>query len=280
MSQEALIDIYRELDRIQDQVAATTRMAQNTSMRSNIGRDHTIAADAISPGVNEFIILTPQSGNVDDLSTINDGRAQRQIALRTEDPAHTITLKDGVDNIDLGGSDIVLDNVAKVVVLVYDAILVKWIRLGVDNVSGITTFLGNTDTPGSYVGESLKHLRVNVGETAVEFVDHVSPPVINFGTQELLTISGGAVTRTATTSFFRIAAESGIADNLSTINGGSEGDVIIIKSDTGDTITVNEAGNIRCVGTTRTLDNPADKMTLVYDGAISLWCEISQAGNL
>jgi hypothetical protein len=126
----------------------------------------------------------------------------------------------------------------------------------------------------------LKHVRVNVGETALEFVTHAAPAVVNYGTQELLTISGGVITRTATTSFFRVAAESGIADNLSTINGGSEGDVIIIKSDTGDTITVNEAGNIRCVGTSRTLDDPADKMELIYDAAISLWCEVSQAGNL
>jgi hypothetical protein len=280
MTREAFIDIYRELDRIQDQVAASSRMAQLTSMRSNIGRGHTIAADTISPGANEFIILTPQSGNVDDLSTINDGRAQRQIALRTGDPAYTITVKDGVGNIDLCGADITLDCVEKVLILVYDADLTAWIRFGLDADATVENFLNLSDTPGSYVGQSLKHLRVNVGETAVEFVDHVTPPVINFGTQELLTISGGAVTRTATTSFFRIAAESGIADNLSTINGGSEGDVVIIKSDTGDTITVNEAGNIRCVGTTRTLDNPADKMTLLYDGAISLWCEISQAGNL
>ena len=280
MAQDVMTDLYRELDRIQDKVAESTRMAQLTSMRSNIGREHTIAADAISPGANEFILLIPQAGNADDLSTINDGRAQRQIALRTNDPAYTITIKDGVDNIDLGGSDIILASVASVVVLVYDAVLVKWIRLGIDNVSGITTFLGNTDTPASYVGQTLKHLRVNAGETAVEFVDHVSPPVINFGTQELLTISGGAITRTQTTSFFRVAAEAGIADNLTTINGGAEGDVIIIKSDTGDTITVNEAGNILVVGTTRTLDNPGDKFTCIYDSAISKWCEISQAGNL
>lgn len=37
--------------------------------------------------------------------------------------------------------------------------------------SGATTFLGLTDTPASYAGASLKAVRVNVGETALEFVD-------------------------------------------------------------------------------------------------------------
>ena len=274
--EDNLMDIYRELDRIQDRVAESTRMAQLTSMRSNIGRPHTIAADTISPGANEFIILTPQTGNTDDLSTINDGRAQRQIALRTGDPAYTITLKDGVDNIDLGGSDIVLDSASKVIVLVYDAELVAWIRLGLDSAS---TFVGLPDTPASYAGDTLKHVRVNAGETALEFVAHTTPAVINFGGIEVLTISGGSVTRSATSSFYAIESEIGAADNLDTIAGGSDGDMIVIRPVSGDTITVTEAGNIQCVGTTRTLDNVMDKFTCIYDASASKWCEISQAGN-
>jgi len=35
---------------------------------------------------------------------------------------------------------------------------------------GATTFTGLTDTPANYIGSSLKHVRVNVGETALEFV--------------------------------------------------------------------------------------------------------------
>jgi hypothetical protein len=45
--------------------------------------------------------------------------------------------------------------------------------------SGITTFLGLTDTPSTYVDQALKFARVNVGETALEFtaqsgIDHGS----------------------------------------------------------------------------------------------------------
>lgn len=35
--------------------------------------------------------------------------------------------------------------------------------------SGVTNFLGLSDTPGSYTGEALKAVRVNAGETALEF---------------------------------------------------------------------------------------------------------------
>jgi hypothetical protein len=275
--EDAFIDLLREQELINQRLRETERMQQQGSMRTNIGREVTISSDTIDAVNHQYILLIPETGNADDLSTIDSGRAGRMVALRTNDPAYTITLKDGVDNIDLCGSDIVLDCVEMVVVLLYDGDLDAWIRFGID---GTTDFLALTDTPASYAGQALKHLRVNAGQTAVEFVTHTVPAVVNFGTQELLTISGGAVTRTATTSFFRVAAESGIADNLATIKGGSEGDVIVIKSDTGDTITVNEAGNIRTVGTTRTLDNPADKFTCIYDSAISKWCEISQAGNL
>ncbi len=275
--EDNLMDIYRELDRIQDRVAESTRMAQLTSMRSNIGRNHTIAADAISPGANEFIILTPQSGNTDDLSTINDGRPQRQIALRTEDPAHVITLKDGVGNIDLCGSDIILNCVERVIVLVYDAELVAWIRFGLDATS---TFIGLPDTPASYSGETLKHVRVNAGETALEFVAHTTPAVINFGGIEVLDIAGGSVARSATSSFYAIASEIGVADNLDTITGGSDGDMIAIRPVSGDTITVRDnIGNIQ-LNSNFSMDNPADKMLLIYDASISKWCEASdRSGN-
>jgi hypothetical protein len=40
---------------------------------------------------------------------------------------------------------------------------------------GVTTLLGLTDTPSTYSGHSLKALRVNAGETAVEFASGVTP---------------------------------------------------------------------------------------------------------
>jgi len=63
---------------------------------------------------------------------------------------------------------------------------IAWIgTAGGDLSLGSGSFLGLTDTPASFVGETLKHVRVNVGETALEFVDPHTvgdwTPAITFG---------------------------------------------------------------------------------------------------
>jgi hypothetical protein len=55
------------------------------------------------------------------------------------------------------------------------------------------------------------------------------------------TISTGAITvapRTDDAAFYLVAAESGTADDLTSISGGAEDDIIILKADAGDTITL------------------------------------------
>lgn len=277
--EQNLIQFYRELDIIQDRVAGAERMAQMTSMRTSIGREHTISSDTIDAVHHEFILLIPESGNTDDLSTIDSGRPGRMIALRTNDAAYTITVKDGVDNIDLCGSDIELDCEEKVLVLIYDGNLSAWIRFGMDAGTIIETFLGLSDTPGSFSGQGAKHVRVNAGETALEFVDHTMPGVVNFGGIEILTISGGSVARTATSSFYAIESEIGVADNLDTITGGSDGDVIIIRPVSGDTITVRDnIGNIQ-LNSNFAMDDPADKLFLIFDASLNKWCEASDRSS-
>jgi hypothetical protein len=44
------------------------------------------------------------------------------------------------------------------------------INLGGGTTGGVSDFLALTDTPNSYSGQSLKHVQVNAGETALEFV--------------------------------------------------------------------------------------------------------------
>ena len=57
--------------------------------------------------------------------------------------------------------------------------------LDVTTDTNTTTLLGLTDTPATFVGQSLKHARVNVGETALEFADPYTTanwtPAIVFG---------------------------------------------------------------------------------------------------
>lgn len=74
---------------------------------------------------------------------------------------------------------------------------------------GATTFLGLTDTPASYVGQTLKLLRVNAGETAVEFTAPVvdtDTTCLDAGVSCLFAASasegGAAATGDSATAFF------------------------------------------------------------------------------
>lgn len=46
--------------------------------------------------------------------------------------------------------------------------------------SGVTTFLGLTDTPSAYTSQTLKFVRVNAGETALEFIT-ATPTLVGLG---------------------------------------------------------------------------------------------------
>jgi len=58
---------------------------------------------------------------------------------------------------------------------------------------GVTSFLGLTDTPSAYTGEGGKSLKVNIGDTAVEFLDLVETDITDldkYTQAEVDTISG------------------------------------------------------------------------------------------
>ena len=104
---------------------------------------------------------------------------------------------------------------------------------------------------------------------------------LNAGAQQLITLSGDTadISSYSTIGFFRIAAESGTADDLATMTAGSDGDIVILKPDLGDTIDIIETGNFSLVSTPRVLDHVNDKFICVWDDLAVKWCELSQAGN-
>jgi hypothetical protein len=53
---------------------------------------------------------------------------------------------------------------------------------GVSGGGGTTTFTGLTDVPSSYAGQSLQSVRVNSGETALEFYTPTPSNPIEVGT--------------------------------------------------------------------------------------------------
>lgn len=92
-----------------------------------------------------------------------------------------------------------------------------------------------------------------------------------------LTISGGIVT--VTQSCHLIDTEGGAAtDNLDTINGGTDGDILILRSANAarDTTVKDGTGNLNIAGDF-TFTTPTDVIMLIYNGAT--WFEISRSDN-
>jgi len=100
---------------------------------------------------------------------------------------------------------------------------------------------------------------------------------INLGAGSELTISGGVVT--ATNSHHAIDTESDDStDNLDTINGGSTGDVLVVRPiNSARTIIAKDGvGNLRLAGDF-TMDISSDMLFLLKLGAN--WVEISRSDN-
>lgn len=89
-------------------------------------------------------------------------------------------------------------------------------------------------------------------------------------TSETVTIASGALT--VATGWLVAAAESGTADDLATINGGEDGELLTITPDAGDTITLVETGNVVVVGAASAAMTGYDRAECLY--ALSKWtCE-------
>ena len=86
-----------------------------------------------------------------------------------------------------------------------------------------------------------------------------------------LTISGGIVTKTKSYHIIDTAADAA-TDDLDTINGGSDGDIIYIQAAHADRTIVlkNETGNIHC-GADIYLEELRKTVPLLYDGTNSHW---------
>lgn len=100
---------------------------------------------------------------------------------------------------------------------------------------------------------------------------------LNIGSPIELTISSGAVT--ITQSWHTIDTEGDAAsDDLDTINGGSEGDLLIISRNAvgRDVVAKDGTGNLRLAGDF-TIDSNADLLLLLYRS--SVWTEISRSSN-
>ena len=95
---------------------------------------------------------------------------------------------------------------------------------------------------------------------------------IKFPDAGALTVSAGVITATGT--FHSVIPESGTSDEIDTINGGTDGMVLILRPDL-DTYLIDlkhGTGNIEIQGETDIrLSNTEEVAWLVYDGTLSKW---------
>lgn len=92
---------------------------------------------------------------------------------------------------------------------------------------------------------------------------------------KILTISTGIITADYH-NHFMLQPQSGISDDLDTINGVSDGRrITLYPQDSGDTITVkNNTGNI-LLGADRVLDSQSDTIELIYSETLGKWLELA-----
>ena len=93
-------------------------------------------------------------------------------------------------------------------------------------------------------------------------------PAIQFFSSSNLAILSNAIT--ITNSYHHLSTGT-----LNTINGGSDGSILLLDSQSGNTITVNSTGNIKLTSAPFTLDNN-NKLFLVNNGGAN-WYEISRS---
>jgi hypothetical protein len=128
-------------------------------------------------------------------------------------------------------------------------------------------YLPNSNTVG-FAADSTQALTVT--PSSVNIISK-----LNFGTATELTIASGVVT--ITRSYHTIDTEADAAtDDLDTINGGVEGDLLILRAadDARSVVIKNGTGNIRGAGAVdRTLTHSQDTAQYMFIG--STWVEIN-----
>lgn len=111
----------------------------------------------------------------------------------------------------------------------------------------------------------------------IEFAPHfvrflnslVNDRRINTGAAQPVTIASGVISLVPGFSYYKVTVQSGATDDLDTINGGNEGDLIFLKaaSDTADVVLRDGTGNIITEGGVNlTLDDLDDLALLHFDG--------------
>lgn len=161
--------------------------------------------------------------------------------------------------------DVTITTVANDELLQYDSGTSKWINQTFTE-AGILAADGTVGLTGNWNAGSHTIQAQTLDGATVEAAKLV------FDATTEVTISSGAVT--VTQSAHRIDTEGDAeSDNLDTINGGSDGMVLLVRAENAaHTVVVKDAtGNIELAGSDISLDDTDQYVLLLYDGTLSKW---------
>lgn len=223
----------------------------------------TLSSDAFTMSKG-FVVIASESGTADDLKTISGGSGNVFVLIQPAS-GHTITVKNGTGNIFLNaGADYALSG-DKALLLFYDgtnwADLATLGSIAVQNANAVVITGGTLD--GVTIGGSTPGA--------------VTASLWKLGSAQAATLSSDAFTMTK--SYAILTSQSGTADDLATINGGSGNVFIVLQPASGHTITVkNGTGNIFLnAGADYALSG--DKtLLLFYDG--TNWADLDTLGSM
>lgn len=187
----------------------------------------TIAAGVITVTTATGSYRVDTAGDIpsDDLDTINGFADINLIKIRAEHADRTVVIKHGTGNIECpADTDISLLDTNHYVWLYYDSVLTKWVVIAP---AAIAKWLQDLD--------------------ANDF-DLTDLGRLNFTAASQLTIAANAVTMTE--SVHTIETQGAAAtDDLDTISGGTEGDILIIyPANAAHTVWITDDGNIDTPG--------------------------------
>lgn len=114
-------------------VGTNTTIVRASTIGSGTREIITLSGDIA--GINDdsrtsFIYVAAETGTADDLDTISgNGIYEGMVLVLRPDAGDTITVKDNIGNVQLSGSDFVMDNEADKLMLIYDIGITKWCEI-------------------------------------------------------------------------------------------------------------------------------------------------------
>lgn len=121
------------------------------------GSELTIASGTITATASHHIIDTEGDASTDDLDTINGAITGGFLILQLANASRVVTVKDGVDNIDLGGSDYTFSGLGDTLTLFYDNANSTWVKIGQSITTSTLDDLTDTDLTSPVMGDRLKY---------------------------------------------------------------------------------------------------------------------------